>query len=72
MPQTKLQNFGVFSQEKSGPIWKGFFDDLEEAKRFARACAASGELEFFVYSLLSGSEVARYFPKKPSTSMAGD
>jgi hypothetical protein len=58
------QQFAVFSQDENGPVWKGFFEDLEDAKRHARNGAESGELEFFVYSFASRSEVARFFPPR--------
>ena len=56
--------FGVFSQDEKGSIWRGSFSDLESAKAIARTLALKEGLEFFVRSLGDVSEiVARFFPK---------
>jgi hypothetical protein len=59
------QQFAVFRQDEKGPLWQGFFTDLEEAKRHARKGADNEGLEFFVYSLADFSEIARFFPSRP-------
>ena len=54
--------FAVFSQDARGPLWKGFFHDLDVAKQKAEACVIEDGLEAFVFSFDSASEVARFFP----------
>ena len=55
--------FAVFSQDAKGPLWQGFFNDLDAATQRAKACVAEEGLEAFVFSFESASEVARFFPK---------
>lgn len=56
--------FGLFSQDEHGPLWRGFFNDLDEAKRKAQELADLEGLEFFIYNLKSLSEIARFFPSR--------
>ena len=54
--------FGLFIQEQDGALWRGFFADLDEAKRTAQKLANEERFEFFVFSLKDFTEVARAFP----------
>ena len=54
--------FGLFIQDEEGPLWRGFFADLDEAKRTAQKLANEERFEFFVFSLKDFTEVARAFP----------
>lgn len=54
--------FAVFSQDDSGPMWREFFSDFESAKSKARKLAIEEGLESFVFRLNDSSEVARFFP----------
>ena len=62
--------FGVFSQGENGPLWKGFFDDLDEAKVLAQELANRERLESFIYEFQRYSEIARFSPARtgPSTN----
>jgi hypothetical protein len=62
-----LEDFGVFAQEKDGPLWRGSAATLEEARAKAEQLAIEEDKEFFVFSFKDASEVARCFPK-PRTS----
>lgn len=63
--------FGVFSQDESGPMWREFFSDLESAKAKAQQLSIDEGLESFVFRLKDSSEVARFFPRpKPGTPRA--
>lgn len=58
-----MQNdFGVFIQDKKGPLRCGAFADQEEAKRTANEIAKNQRVECFVYSFKTLSEVARFLP----------
>jgi hypothetical protein len=65
--------FGLFLQEQDGALWRGFFSDLDEAKRAAQRLANEERFEFFVFSLKDFTEVARAFPVglKPGASVPG-
>jgi hypothetical protein len=54
--------FGLFLQDKEGPLWRGFYADLDEAKRTAQKLANEEGFEFFIFSLKDFTEVARAFP----------
>jgi len=54
--------FGLFVQDEDGALWRGFFADLDEAKRTAQKLANEERFEFFVFSLKDFTEVARAFP----------
>jgi hypothetical protein len=54
--------FGLFIEDEKGPLWRGFFADLDEAKRTAQKLANKERFEFFVFSLKDFTEVARAFP----------
>lgn len=56
--------FALFSQDEKGPLWRGFFNNLDEAKRKAQELADLEGIEFFVYNLKSAIEVARFFPSR--------
>lgn len=57
--------FAVFAKMERGPLWSGFFTDLEAAKKSADKLARKEGFEFFVFSFKDFSEVARYFPIRP-------
>jgi hypothetical protein len=54
--------FGLFLQDKEGPLCRGFFTDLDEAKRTAQKLASEEGLEFFVFNFKNYKEVVRAFP----------
>ncbi len=57
--------FGVFKDDKKthdGPVWRGFFHELATAKLQAQKFADEEDCEFFVFSFVNYSEVARIFP----------
>ena len=56
--------FAVFSQDRAGPLWRGFFNDLDAAKQKAKTCVDEDGVEAFVFSFTSASEVARFFPSR--------
>jgi hypothetical protein len=55
--------FELFSQDEKGPLWRASFSDLESAKAKGQALADEEGIEFFVFDLRAGQEVARFFPK---------
>ncbi|MGH9377960.1 MAG: hypothetical protein ACRD1I_04095 [Terriglobia bacterium] len=57
--------FCLFVQHDKGPLWRGFFNDLDEAKRKAQELADREGFEFFIYNLQSSTEIARFFPSRP-------
>ena len=68
--------FAVFSQDGIGPpLWKGFFNDLAEARQRAQNCVDEEGIEAFIFNFDSASEVARFFPKQwtkePATGASG-
>jgi hypothetical protein len=56
--------FGLFQDDEDGSLWRGSFDDLDEAKRNARKLADEERREFFVRSFEDNSEIARAFPSR--------
>ena len=58
--------FGLFEDDGKGPLWRGFFAGLDEAKRRAQQLADEKGHEFFVFCLTQYSEVARSFPSRGS------
>ena len=58
----RAHSFGLFMEDKKGPLWRGFFDDLTCAKKAARELAEREGFEFFVFSFKTYTEVARAFP----------
>ena len=56
--------FGLFTQDEKGPLYRGFFDNLESAKKAAQENANKEGLEFVVYSFRTYAEVGRFKPKK--------
>jgi hypothetical protein len=56
--------FGVFKDDERGPLWHGFFTDLQEAKKHAQNLAEEHRSEFFVYNFKDFSEIARFFPPR--------
>ncbi|MGH7870332.1 MAG: hypothetical protein ACREP9_22480 [Candidatus Dormibacteraceae bacterium] len=62
---SREDQFGLFSQDEKGPLWRGFFNDLDEAKRKAQELADVEGFEFFIYNLRSLSEIARFFRSRP-------
>jgi hypothetical protein len=65
---------GLFAQHKAGPLCKGFFTDLKEAKQQAQQLANRDGCEYFIFSFVHFIEVARVFPpdsaelKQPSVA----
>ena len=57
--------FAVFSQDGMGaPLWKGFFNDLAEARQRAQNCVSAEGVEAFIFDFDSAFEVARFFPEQ--------
>jgi hypothetical protein len=54
--------YGLFLQDREGPLCSGFFSDLEEAKLEARRLAEKDGYEYFIFDLLLYVEVARIPP----------
>jgi hypothetical protein len=52
-------DFEVFIKDSKGPLWKGFFATLGEAKQKAQEFATSEQCEAFVYSFVNECEVQR-------------
>ena len=69
--------FAVFSQDGIGaPLWKGFFNDLAEARQRAQNCVGEEGVEAFIFNFDSASELARFFPEQhtpedPTTGASG-
>ena len=66
----------VFMEDEKGPVWKAYFDDIEEAKRQCQDLAQSTGLECFVYSFHTFTEIARFrrsrgITKHPRNSDSG-
>lgn len=60
---TGNDQFEIFAQERTGPLWRGAFSELKFAKAKAQQLAIEEGIEFFVFSFNGCSEVARFFPK---------
>jgi hypothetical protein len=60
----KLEEFDVFMEDEKGPIWKGYFNNLEHAKRKAQELADREGCPCFVYSVESSKEIARCQPSR--------
>ena len=56
------QQFGLFEDGEAGPLWRGFFSSLDEAKLHAQALADKEGQAFFIFNLKDSSEVARLYP----------
>jgi hypothetical protein len=56
--------FGLFQDNDDGPVWRGAYSNLEQAKLEAQKCADLENKEFFVYCFNNYAEVARLFPSK--------
>ena len=54
--------YGVFAVDEKGPLWKGFFDALNNAKLQAQNLADLERCEYFVFDVSSSTEVFRAFP----------
>lgn len=50
----------VFMEDGEGPVWKAYFDDIEEAKRQCQDLAQNTGFECFVYSFHTFTEIARF------------
>lgn len=61
---SRENQFGLFSQDEKGPLWRAFFSDLEDAKRKAQKLADLEGLEFFIYDFELDGEVARFYPRR--------
>ena len=55
--------FALFQDDGKGPLWRGFFDDLEDAKRKGQVLAAAEATEFFVFNVETNMEVVRFHPR---------
>ena len=60
--------FGLFMQDEKGPLWRGFFTDLEAARKAAEELATREHCEFFVFNFKNFTEVARAFPAQTKLS----
>ena len=54
--------FGLFMDDDKGPLWRDFFDNLEEAKQQGQKLASVEHNEFFIFSFEENCEVERFFP----------
>src|ERR1035437_3863135 len=54
--------FGLFEDGEAGPLWRGFFAALDEAKLHAQALADKEGQPFFVFNLKMSCEVVRLYP----------
>lgn len=59
----EFAEFAVFADTDKGPMWRQFFPDLKCAKTKAQELAIEEGVEFFVFSFMDNSEVARFFPR---------
>ena len=68
MPQE--EPFAVFAEsERHYPLLKGFFSNLDEARRHARNISQDQRQDCFVYSFVKFTEVARF---RPQTALRTD
>jgi len=63
--------FGLFMDDGKGPLWRDFFDNLEEAKRQGQNLASVEDHEFFIFSFEANCEVERFFPASSKTLRPG-
>jgi hypothetical protein len=54
--------YGVFQEDRKGPMWRGFFADLENAKTTAQKLADDDRVVFFIYCFKRYIEVGRFRP----------
>jgi hypothetical protein len=54
--------FGLFVEDGRGPLWRGFYHDLEIAKKKGEELADKEGLEFFIFNFKNFSEIARFSP----------
>ena len=50
--------------DEKGPLWKGFFTDLEAAKSHAQKSTDEEACEFWVYNFKDFNEIARIIPTR--------
>jgi hypothetical protein len=60
--------FWLFQDDDDGPLWRGSFDDIDDAKDQAQRLADAERHEFFVYSFSYFTEVGRMFPARGGSS----
>src|ERR1039457_2742299 len=60
-----LSDYSVFIQNDKGPLFRGIFVKLRQAKQKAEKIAKAEGLECFVLSFKTFSEVARFHPPAP-------
>ena len=60
------QLYGLFIEDGEGPLCKGFFASLEEAKIAARRLAEEDRCQYSIFALFLYVEVARISPSKSS------
>ena len=56
--------FGVFQDDRNGPIWREFFQDIEMARNHAQKSADERASEFFIFSFWNFSKAGRKFPRR--------
>lgn len=54
--------FGLFKDDGEGPLWRAYFNDLQEAMFQGQSLADTEATEFFVYCFQTYSERARLVP----------
>ncbi len=52
--------YGLFKQEREGPVRRSFFNDLEEARQAGQKLADREHHDFFIYCFKLCREVARF------------
>ncbi len=54
----KAERYALFKNLPDGPLWAGFEDDLEEAKKKITALSRAEDVECFVYDIATHTIVA--------------
>ena len=54
--------FAIFQEDREGPMWHGYFSDLENAKVTAQRLADQDRVVFFIYCFKRYVEVGRFRP----------
>ena len=66
-----MDKYGLFQEDRKGPICRGFFSDVNQAKVEAQELANRDGITYFVYSFEICREVAIFRPlerrRKPRT-----
>ena len=61
----QMDQFGLFQDDEKGPMWRASFSDLKKATLQAQKSADNEQVEFFVYSFRTFTEIARVAPTQP-------